>query len=980
MLSNLPFSAPLAAIVAIVPALLRLWWTRGLAPLIGDPAFAERLAAHRQRASKSFGVSVGLLLVLFTDTWLWSIPLVIVSCLWASFPFRRTIHQETWGFAAYLFFIVRAIVSFFGFWLLLIALPWIASTAGSFDWLLGVGLALVLVIWNVRYTDSVRSLLRAKPIENPELVAKFTALAQLGTAGMPRFEQIPLRGGAIANAIALPSLRRSAVLFTDSLLSRLETAEIVAICGHELAHLEYFNRERLRKINLVNMLLIAGSLASVALNHVTLSFTSLAIFWPVVVTITLAWRVRDRQKHETESDLRAVALTGDPEALASGLIKIHAFAHLPRRLDSEYEQHASHPSLARRIKAIRAASPTTPAAAPASATFVSPDGHTQLTFADRHLEWREGEASLHSLSYAHLTELRLRATSPTSVSLRVIERGGRQWTLPIADADIARAQATLDLVDGQLAEAAPALGLWPAVQRVFTLMAVSFAVLVGQVTVAGLALLALARPAAPLLAAAGASLIAGAGLALRESDWSGLDLQPWVSLGLAAFGAMLLWTAWQRREGAPQTMVNRFVTGIGALAGVALVAVLSDGADVIHVHQAARALPAVVVLSVGFAAAIACYSGWRARVSAATAVIVALAMATVGAVPFLDRFGTDPLLLPSETMASVKLTGEPSAEFTLPFYANDVRLSPNGVYISTYDMRDSRVHGHDPTFHVGRLGGPLTPLPADAVMFLDDERVLTLDEDDDGARIEERALADLGTVVWQHRVSGLGEVHLSIDRASRVWRILGWDSEGRVVRVRGTVGQDDDEITRWTSPVEEPGWSTTAAASGSHALIVNTEYDFGRLGGMTVVRAFTMLRPSATVSHLWHLAESGGKDLGTSLLASECTPGAFGDERLVCSAYDGTRTRLVALDPGTGAISAIGAFAGRFTSDRHTSYGLLAGWCDSTPCALRLHTRQLVTFAERRQAVLGFTSSDRCLGVVGVDGSQSKLRLFPLSK
>ena len=87
----------------------------------------------------------------------------------------------------------------------------------------------------------------------------------------------------------------------------------------------------------------------------------------------MAWRVRDRQHHETESDLRAVALTGDPDALARALTKIHAYAHLPRRVDAEHEQQASHPSLARRIKAIRSATPGERPRVAANATFLSAD-------------------------------------------------------------------------------------------------------------------------------------------------------------------------------------------------------------------------------------------------------------------------------------------------------------------------------------------------------------------------------------------------------------------------------------------------------------------------------------------------------------------------------------------------------------------------------------------------------------------------------
>lgn len=43
----------------------------------------------------------------------------------------------------------------------------------------------------------------------------------------------------MANAGAVPGLRGAGVIFTNTLLARLEVDEIVAICAHELAHLEH---------------------------------------------------------------------------------------------------------------------------------------------------------------------------------------------------------------------------------------------------------------------------------------------------------------------------------------------------------------------------------------------------------------------------------------------------------------------------------------------------------------------------------------------------------------------------------------------------------------------------------------------------------------------------------------------------------------------------------------------------------------------
>src|SRR5262249_57434891 len=82
-----------------------------------------------------------------------------------------------------------------------------------------------------------------------------------------RFELVDLRGGAIANALALPSLRGSSVLYTDTLLRLLDAEEAAAITAHEIAHLEHFDRARLRRLNWIMRGLIFGATACVMLQR-----------------------------------------------------------------------------------------------------------------------------------------------------------------------------------------------------------------------------------------------------------------------------------------------------------------------------------------------------------------------------------------------------------------------------------------------------------------------------------------------------------------------------------------------------------------------------------------------------------------------------------------------------------------------------------------------------------------------------------------
>ena len=188
---------------------------------------------------------------------------------------------------------------------------------------------------------------------------------------MPRFERVDLQGGAVANALALPSLGTSGVLFSEPLLDRLEPDETVAICAHELAHLEYSQFFASPAVQVVDLCLIAFGTAVMPLAYLAglSSYLFPMLLWSLTLLGASLWRARDRQRNETASDLRAVELGGDAEALVRGLTRLYTMARVPRRLDAQHEQRATHPSLARRIRDIRAAAGTTSASLAASASF-----------------------------------------------------------------------------------------------------------------------------------------------------------------------------------------------------------------------------------------------------------------------------------------------------------------------------------------------------------------------------------------------------------------------------------------------------------------------------------------------------------------------------------------------------------------------------------------------------------------------------------
>src|SRR5262245_49979024 len=193
MLSVLPDTGLLGVAVALilvpVPAALRWWWSRALVPLVDEPGFPERLIAHRHRIGRTFGFALGLLIFLVTRTLWWSIPLLLLACSVGGYQFRKAIHRESWGLGTYLWFFTRAIVAMFGFWLLIAGMPALARLAAPYDLIAGAALGLLLFAWNARYSDSVRWILRTRPIQNTALLSRFLMVAQASESKIPRFEQ-----------------------------------------------------------------------------------------------------------------------------------------------------------------------------------------------------------------------------------------------------------------------------------------------------------------------------------------------------------------------------------------------------------------------------------------------------------------------------------------------------------------------------------------------------------------------------------------------------------------------------------------------------------------------------------------------------------------------------------------------------------------------------------------------------------------------
>jgi Zn-dependent protease with chaperone function len=954
-------SAILAALIAVLPAAFAMWSGRQILALSDNSTVPERLLANRARNGFVTALCAATIGAIAFKHLAWALPMLVLTRLGASYSFRKQLHHESWGFVSYFSFFARLTGAVFGFWLLLAFTPWFVSQAGPFEWAVAGVFATVLLAWNEAYGSVFRAVLRARPIDDPVIVARFEEM-RARCSGLPTvgLEQVDLRGGAFINAVALPSIRRPAVLLSSTLVDRMDRDETLAVIAHELAHLEYFNARRQWWLNLQGYALVAVGTLMAPVVRLVAPDARIAVFalWPVLLLGSIALRARHRQAHETASDLRAIALSGGPDALIRALTKLHLLARLPRRWDSHRERHASHPSLARRIQAIRDASGMAPPSLGETATFRSLDDSAAVTFSDKRLVWREGGSTEHAIEYRRLTMLRVDARRSGAAYLVAIDLEHRRWEMVLHGEDVARVQGTLDIVDTQLAAAAPPPAVVRPLPRVLALIALTLAAPLGQLAVVLIGALAVAWPSQPMVAATSLASVGGVVLAWRrEGLWLNDNLH-WTALALLVCGIGLAAVAVANKREQLPPQIARFT---GLLAGLVLVtcgvAAVVTG-DTLDLHHAARAWSWVSVLVLALAGAMALERRQALRRLSVALALAAFAFTYLGSLSFLNRFVSDPFLAPARALAVTTVTPTPVAEVALPFEALSLYLSPAGRYIAvgTEDEKEQTV------IHAGRVGGSMSVFTADAVAFVDERRLLLLERLSGTSRLRLVDLAGSADGGWMLSVP-VQRARLSLDRASQRWSLLGWNASGDIATATGIVGQDTVGNLAWKNPEARVA---LVSASSSEVLGLEVTTNPGRFGGRRAASA------------LWSITDHSSSVLTTSRLELRCEALSARGEAALCLAFDGTRTRLFEVNPVTRRLKGLVSVDGRFfRRGEPDNSGWITGWSTLGSVLLRTAGGPAIRVGARDGShAMELAIADSVIGAVFWNENGSVVRLY----
>jgi len=795
-----------AILVALAPAVVTWWTDRRLLARRDDPALPELIANRRRANVVAIAVAIALLLVFAGRSIAWGIPLLLAALAAAGYPFRTRILGETWSFGRYLLHSGLSFLGGFGFWIAVIYAPIAVQEAldrlgpARLAWGAAVAavLAAILFAWEEWYPRIWLRTHAAQPLDDATLTPRFEEIVRRAGTIPPAVYRVGPKGSRFVNAVALPSVKRPAVAMGNALLELLDADETTAIFAHEVAHFDHFTPRRIARIQLINRILIIVSVSFPLIAAMRAGEWAAWIgwVWPLVVIGALLQRAAKSQQHETESDLRAATLCGDPEALVRGLVKLHGDARIPRRYAVDVERAASHPSLVRRIQAIRASGGISPAVdALGTATVVqSTRLGSWVVIDDTRAYWldgvpegtspelaalRDAASSYRALNYADMVELRVDATGDAR-TIRTRTRAGDVWSVPIARDDVARVQRALDVVDLRLGKVGP--GPATGTPKFIAIVTAAIAIVAGQ---AGIVLvpiaLALWKAGPALMAALGAMCLMRAILgAFETSIWMDQTVVRIGLAGLAAAGIASLYVA--RRMLRANDAPAHFRLTMGALLGLAVLTAAALAWQAARLRGSIVGEPLVgtfATVLAGIVAALFTTETRRHRAAGFAGLAAVAALATVS----VDRTAWTLRHALTETVGRAV----PDVESDVGSVAHQLRVSPTGTHFMVTRFSQSRQNAT--VVLLGRVGGAVRDLPAVAGEFVDSSHVLLLDVLDGAIELRLEHVDSVGRPTWVDTIpqADLAEPRLIIDRDSNGWAIMGQDSDDLNVLFAGTI-------------------------------------------------------------------------------------------------------------------------------------------------------------------------------------------------
>ena len=127
------------------------------------------------------------------------------------------------------------------------------------------------------------------------------------------------------------------------------------------------------------------------------------------------------------------------------------------------------------------------------------------------------------------------------------------------------------------------------------------------------------------------------------------------------------------------------------------------------------------------------------------------------------------------------------------------------------------------------------------------------------------------------------------------------------------------------------------------------------------------------------LVTAGEMRFTESKLDVDCVADVMSDGALACTAYDGSRTRIVTISPTTGQVDGVGLIDGRFVTDERAVRGWLTGWAGGRPAAIRLPFGDAFRMPTEARIIRLMPVAEDRLAALVIHDNRFSVSVYPLS-
>ena len=130
---------------------------------------------------------------------------------------------------------------------------------------------------------------------------------------------------------------------------------------------------------------------------------------------------------------------------------------------------------------------------------------------------------------------------------------------------------------------------------------------------------------------------------------------------------------------------------------------------------------------------------------------------------------------------------------------------------------------------------------------------------------------------------------------------------------------------------------------------------------------------------MWTVGDRGASVFALSHLDLTCRTPARDGDGTTCTAFDGTRTGLFAVNTVSPRLAALASVEGHFYLSNDAGSGWLMGWWEGEPVLIRAATREAIRVAPRNgESLYELAISGNVLGAVTSNEGASTVRLYSL--